>query len=281
MAVWYATGNGNINSVGRWNSAANGSGSTLTWPAAADDVLMANGRTVTVNVNTAVAEVRTDTAHGATVGGTFTLSNGIALTANAYMGSSGSSVISFSAASGTLTGNFYGGPGSGSYGILVTGTGTLTITGNVYSGPAGSTNCHGAYNNAGSTINITGNAISLGGGFGVNNNGAGTITVSGYVEASTAIAGANNAAQGILQVGETRTASNGRGAVTGAFRFASATAAKHLPIIAGSQKTLSVLDVAALVPAVEDVRATVKYGDGAYTGTLALNRKRLSMAGRF
>lgn len=281
MAVWFATTNGTINSVGRWNSLPNGTGTTLTWPAAADDVLMANGRTVTINVDTVVAEVRTDTANGATVGGTFNLINGVSLTANVYMGTSGTGCITFSAASGFLIGNLYGGPGSGSSAVFITGTGTLNVTGNAYSGPSGSNNCHGIRNTSTGTVTLTGNAISLGGGTGVANEGTGSITVSGYAEASTAVSGANNTAQGTLTVSETRSASNGRGAVTGAFRFASATAAKSLPIIAGSQRTLSVLDVAALVPAVEDVRAGVVYGDGAYTGTLALQRKRITMAGRF
>lgn len=270
-----------INSAGRWNSLPNGTGTTLTWPAASDDVLMANGRTVTVNVNTVVAEVRTDTANGATVGGTFNLINGVSLTANGYMGSSGSGVVQSGSATGFLVGNFYGGPGSGSSAVFYTGSGTLTVTGNVYSGVDGNTNCHGIRNAGTGTVSLTGNAISLGGGTGANNDTTGSVLVSGYVEASTAVAGANNAGLGVLQVGETRSASNGRGAVIGAFRFASTTAAKSLPIVAGSQRTLSVLNVAALVPAVDDVRAGLVYGDGAYTGTLALKRKRPSMAGRF
>ena len=279
MATWFAQTTGAINAANMWNSVPAGGGTVLTWPAAATDVLMANGKSVTVNVNTTVAEVRTDTAHGATVGGTFTLGNGIALTANGYIGSSGLGAISFSAASGTLTGNFYGGSGNGSPAVFSSGSGTLNITGNVYSGTTG-TNNHGIRNAGTGTINLTGNAISLGGGAGVSAD-SGTITVSGYVEASTAVAGANNAAQGIVSVGETRSASNGLGAVIGAFRYASATAAVSKPIIAGTQQTLSVLDVAALVPAATDVRAGVTYGDGAYTGTLALNRKRTTMAGRF
>jgi hypothetical protein len=116
---------------------------------------------------------------------------------------------------------------------------------------------------------------------GINNAAAGTLTLSGYAQASTGFAGANNAAQGILQVGETRSASNGRGAVTGAFRYASATAAKTMPYTPDGQISMTVLNVAALVPAESDVRSTVVYGDGAYTGALPLGRSRTSMAGRF
>jgi hypothetical protein len=44
---------------------------------------------------------------------------------------------------------------------------------------------------------------------------------------------------------------------------------------------MTVLDVAAIVPAESDVRKGLIYGDGAYTGTLPLGRNRTSMAGRF
>lgn len=280
MAVWFATANGTIDSAGRWNSLPNGTGTTLTWPPASNDVLMLNGLSVTINVNTTVAEIRNDTANGATAGGSFTLNNGIAITANGYMGSSGSGLILFSAATGTITGDYYGGTGNGSNAILASGTGTLTVTGTLYGGASGTNNA-GIRNSGTGTVNITGNAIATDANMGVRLSAGGTVTISGYVQASLTGAGATSEAQGVLQVGETRSASNGRGAVTGAFRFASTTAAKSLPIIAGTQKTLSVLNVAALVPAVEDVRAGVVYGDGAYTGTLPLQRKRPSMAGRF
>jgi hypothetical protein len=83
-------------------------------------------------------------------------------------------------------------------------------------------------------------------------------------------------------VGETRSASNGRPAVAGAFRYASTTAAKSMPYTASEgQISMTVLDVAAIVPAESDVRKGLIYGDGAYTGTLPLGRNRTSMAGRF
>jgi hypothetical protein len=308
MATWFATAAGNINTAGRWNSAPDGSGTTLTWPPASGDILVCNGRNITVNVSATVAECRNDTTGGATAGGFFQPSNGVTLTANTYTGTVGQCVF-FNAAAGFLVGNVYAGSGNSSYGVNVQGTGTLNITGNVYGGT--NTNCAGVLSSAGaptiniagdvfggtgtnsrgaqvfvpgSTINITGNAIA-GSGSGAsgieNSQSTSTVTVTGYVQASTVNAGANNAAQGIVSIGETRSASNGRPAVTGAFRYASATAAKSLPIVAGTQKTLAVLDVAALVPDAGDVRSTVVYGDGAYTGTLPVNRKRLSMAGRF
>jgi len=331
MAVWFARTTGNINTVNKWNSAADGSGSWLTWPPASGDVLMANGLAITINVNTnlgATGQVRSDTANGATIGGGFTLGNGISLTANVFCGS-GNCIFSNSA-TGFIVGSITGGTAANSYGVNYQGAGTLTITGDVNGGTGNGAwglfylgtntvtitgSLRGTVNNAGAaynsstgtinvtgdvigttvsgaqaytainvgagTINITGNAIA-GVGEACRNNAAGTLTVSGYSQASSTSAALNNIAQGILQVGETRSASNGRGAVLGAFRYASATAAKHMPYtISEGQISMTVLDVAAIVPAESDVRKTVVYGDGAYTGTLPLGRSRTSMAGRF
>jgi hypothetical protein len=331
MAVWFARTTGNINTVNKWNSAADGSGSWLTWPPASGDVLMANGIAITINVNTnlgATGQLRNDTASGATAGGLVTIGNGISLTANVFAGVS--SCIFSSSATGFIVGSITGGSASGSYGVNYQGTGTLTITGDVnggsgangvgvynhtsggtinitgtlrssvnnsgaiYNAGSGTVNVTGdvigmtvsgaqaytALNNSTGTINITGNAIA-GVGEACRNNAGGTLTVSGYAQASTTSAALNNVAQGVLQVGETRSASNGLGAVTSAFRFASATAAKTMPYTPDGQISMTVLDVAAIVPAESDVRKGLVFGDGAYTGTLQLGRNRTSMAGRF
>lgn len=327
MATWFATAAGNINSGGLWNSAPDGSGSTLTWPPAVGDALIANGKTVSINLTTnlgAAGELRNDTAGGATAGGQFAFTaSGISLTANIInnnatatvrtvagtlfivgnlYGGLGNSLLVNTATTVNLTGNVYAGSVAGIYAVrLETTSALLNQTGNAY-GAIGRAIQVGALSSVSSlslvgnieggnsvavdnlgpdTATITGNALAGDASPALLNRFAGTATVTGYARASDASHAAQNDAQGIMTVGETRSASNGRGAVLGAFRFASATAAKSLPIIAGAQQTLSVLDVAALVPAVEDVRSGVKYGDGAYTGALALNRKRTTMAGRF
>lgn len=319
MAVWFATANGNINSAGRWAANPDGSGAVLTWPPASGDVLIVNGKLVTVNVNTnlgSTGQVRSDTTGGATSGGYFTLANGVSLTANVFSGAGGNCVFS-NAASGFIVGQINGGTGTASYAVNYQGTGTLTITGDVNGGTATSalgvynhttggtiditgslrstfvnapaiqnfgagiinltgdaigcsvsgTNAATIRNSSTGTINITGN-VSADSGSSIQNESSGTVTVSGYAQASTTASAISNSAQGVVSVGETRSASNGRGAVIGAFRYASATAAKSLPIVAGTQKTLSVLDVAALVPVEANVKSNVVYGDGAYTGTL-------------
>ena len=318
MATWFARQNNvNINAANVWNSEANGSGSWLTWPAASGDILVCNGNIINVNVSTNLGsgELQNDTRSGATSGGQFRLNTtGVSLTANAFnIGGNSSGIVRVTLVSGTVyfvgnlygssvgnapgmligvgigatlnfTGNIYAGDGAGAYGINPQSahTGAVNITGNVYGSDAGQT--AGFFHQSTGVVTITGNVF---GGNAINSNGVkvantGTgMTITGYSQASTVSAGAQNDAQGVLTIGETRSASNGRGAVLGAFRFASATAAVSKPIIAGIQQTLSVLDVAALVPAEADVRAGVTYGDGAYTGTLPPNRKRISMAGRF
>jgi hypothetical protein len=185
--------------------------------------------------------------------------------------------VSNAAATVNITGSCIGGSGATAHGAMNGAGGTLTLTGTA---TGGSGSGSGVRNQSTGTAIVT-NAVASATASGIFNNAGGTFTVSGYAQASTAQSGAANSAQGILEVGETRSASNGLGAVTGAFRFASATAAKTMPYTPDGQISMTVLDVAAIVPAESDVRKGLVYGDGAYTGTLPLGRNRTSMAGRF
>ena len=84
MATWFAQNSSvNIDSVNQWNSAANGSGSWLTWASlGASDVLVANGKTsITINVNVTCGELTT-IANGGTAGGGFIWPGGVNITAN-------------------------------------------------------------------------------------------------------------------------------------------------------------------------------------------------------
>jgi hypothetical protein len=333
VATWFAQTTGIINAANMWNSNPGGGGTVLTWPPASGDVLVANGKTVTINVNTdlgSTGEIRNDTTGGATAGGHFTPSNSTSLTANMPTGGQAATLYQYNG-SGTVSmvGNItsVGGTPQNQLCVRNNNVGTINITGNINSsltavangnigtinitgtitstGAAGTfavdnavggtVNVTGTVTNSGTstatgfqnrgvgTINLTGNAIHNGAGTRgcIYNSSTGTATVSGFVQASNTGPGAENTAQGILQIGETRSASNGLGAVTGAFRFASATAAKTMPYTPDGQISMTVLDVAAIVPAVGDVRKGLVYGDGAYTGTLQLGRNRTSMAGRF
>lgn len=252
---------------------------------------MSNYITLTANVYAGTSNcVTCNQASGAIVG-------------NCYASSTGNFNGVFYSGTGTftITGNCYGGAVSSSYGAFISSAGTLNITGDCISGAsfasvgAGTTgvgtlnitgNClgtlpgRGAYCFSTGTVNVTGNVIA-GEGVGAEVRVSGTLNISGYTQASSTKAGVLNLAEGIVEVGETRSAPNGRGAIDGAFRYASATAAVAKPIINGAQETLSVLDVAALVPAVDKVRQGVIYGDGAYTGTKQGVQRHIDMRGRF
>jgi hypothetical protein len=201
MTVYYAQNSTvNINSANQWNTAANGSGTFLTWPPASNDVLMANGKTsITINVSTTAAEIRNDTANGSTNGGGYILGNGITLTAAGYGGSA--TLITFSTASpgkAYIVGNLQGGAvfalsnsGTGtveitgnctagtSYGINAADAGIINITGNITGGSGAG--AYGLYNASAGTVtqtgNVTGGSASVT--YGVNNNGIGTVTVTG------------------------------------------------------------------------------------------------------
>lgn len=189
MATWFAQNSSvNIDSVNQWNSAANGSGSWLTW-ASLDpaDILVANGKTsITINVNTACAQLTT-LATGGTAGGGFILASGVTLTANCNAG--GTTCVTFSAASpasASIIGACVGSLSVSVHGAVNSGTGTLNIVGSPQ-GDAGtgvSTSSSGVYNSSSGTVNITGNPKGGSGTFGqvssgVANIGGGTVNITG------------------------------------------------------------------------------------------------------
>jgi hypothetical protein len=192
MAVYYAqNGSVNINSANQWNTAANGSGSFLTWPPASNDVLMANGKTsITINVNTTVSQIRNDAANGAAAGGTFLLADGITTTANGHAGTA--NLFTFSGAGGTNTyiiGTVYGGSSSGINGLRHTGVGTIHVTGGVTGGTASDT--YGYYSTVAGTLNVTG-PVSCGTAstaVGILAAGGGVLSVTGNVAAGPYTAG--------------------------------------------------------------------------------------------
>lgn len=331
MPTWYATGAGNINSVGRFNSLPNGTGTTLTWPPASGDILVANGRVITVNVSVDLGSgfLRADLFGGATsAAGYFSAAAGVSITANlagvgdygyVLRNATGGTVYLVGDITGPVNTNYFtvynqsstlqvtgtvnGGAATNSYGIENATGGTVNVTGTVNGSSAsnaigirnsgtGTVNLTGTANGGSNatadgirnastgTVTVTGNAIAATAP-GVRNQAGGTLTLTGYAQASTTQAGAINDAQGVLTVGETRSASNGLGAVSGAFRYASATAAKDIAYAADAQMSMTVINVAATVPAVGDVRKNVIYGDGAYIGTLNLGNRNTSMLGRF
>ena len=227
MPTYYARKAGNINAADVWATAPAGTASAVTF--AAGDVLMANSFAITVNVSTdlgATGEVRNDTANGATNGGSFTLSNGVTLTANAFASSVACVVFSGSAGSSAfLVGNCTGGTGASSgWGANNTLSGTLNITGNCVSGTAGNYP-DGARNSGSGTLNITGSCVggvSIGSnpGFGANNASNGVLNITGTCTGgpTTGVFGANNASTGTMLINGVIQASEFAAGVGGANR---------------------------------------------------------------
>jgi hypothetical protein len=223
MANYFARKAGNIDATDVWATTPGGTAADVWSTFTSSDVLHSNNFAITVNVDTTVGEVRNDNANSATAGGSFTLNNGITLTADAFAGSTGTACVQLSGSNAaTFVGSATGGTGTNATGILSTSTGTLTITGNLTAGSG--TNAHGASvsiatitGNAtggtgtqtrglnvtsGGNVTITGNVTggSTGSAEGALNVGAGTITIVGSAIASSVAVGAFNNSTGTLTV---------------------------------------------------------------------------------
>jgi hypothetical protein len=175
MATYFARKAGNINASDVWATTPSGIAAAVTF--ASGDVLVANSFTITINVSTdlgATGEVRNDNTASATAGGSFTLADGVTLTANIFAGSTGTACVSQTGtASGVIVGNARGGTSvNGGHGISKSSTGTLTLTGNITGGTTALQ--HGVSISAGTT-NFTGNIV------GGNSGGGGVPASSGFV----------------------------------------------------------------------------------------------------
>jgi hypothetical protein len=208
MANYFARKAGNINATDVWATTPTGTAGAQTF--VAGDVLYANNFAITVNVDTdlgSTGEVRNDNTNSATAGGSFTLNNGITLTANVFAGSTSTACVAYSGLSGnsaTIIGNGTGGTGNSGAAILNNSSGTLNITGNLTAGSANNT--FGAGNVSTGTLNITGNVTGGSGGTvpaGVNNASTGTINITGNVtggSTSSTAEGARNASTGTITI---------------------------------------------------------------------------------
>ena len=163
MATYFARKAGNINAADVWATTPSGTASNFFPTFTSSDVLMANGFTVTVNVSATVAEVRNDNTGGASASGTFSLSNGVTLTANAFGGSwQGVFCINANNLTPGQTASFVGNLTNGSgHADMVsfgsTGAGTVNITGNLIGGVGAAGRNYGALIGGPTTINFNGN----------------------------------------------------------------------------------------------------------------------------
>jgi hypothetical protein len=204
MANYFARKAGNVNATDVWATTPTGTAADVFGSFTSSDVLHANSFAITVNVDTTVGEVRNDNANSATAGGSFALSNGVTLTANAFAGAVSCLIFSGTLGnSATLVGNVTGGTGSFAYGARNFNTGTLNITGNVTAGSG--SGAHGIFNDntSSGTVNVTGNVTaSNGASTGVVNAGTGAMTITGDVTAgsNSAAIGATNSSTGTLTI---------------------------------------------------------------------------------
>lgn len=190
MATYFARKTGNINASDVWATTPSGTAAAVTF--ASGDVLVANSFTITVNVSTdlgGAGQVRCDTTGGATAGGSFTLSDGVTLTANIFGGTAAFQCVTANPATNIfIVGNVFAGSGgsSSAHGVGNTsGVGTLTITGNL-TGGAGISNGTTAVSNVSANLVVVGNVTgssntSFGLGEGIRLTGAGSCTVTGNV----------------------------------------------------------------------------------------------------
>jgi hypothetical protein len=194
MANRFARKAGNWNATDVWSDTAAGVAGAEFIPGAGD-VAHANSFAITINVNATCSQVRTDNANGATTAGTFTINDGITLTAAVIAGTA--IAVTLASGSATIVGDVTGGSGSSIYGCRNTGTGTLTVTGNVTGGSNSA--AHGAHLNTAGTIAISGNATGGSStGSGAFNAGAGSITIGGDAVGGAGGIGANNASTGSI-----------------------------------------------------------------------------------
>lgn len=177
MPTYYARKTGNVNATDVWATTPTGTAAAVTLTAS--DVLVSNSFTVTINVNTTVAEIRNDNIGGATAGGTFTLlAAGVSLTANIISGHTTQAATASPSGGATIsvTGNIQG--GAAGYGIDVGGSGTLNVVGNITGGSA--TNIYGLRFTGSGVVNVTG-SVTGATASGIFVSGTGTVNVTGDV----------------------------------------------------------------------------------------------------
>ena len=191
MATYFARKTGNINASDVWATTPSGTAAAVTF--ASGEILVANSFTITVNVSTdlgGTGQLRNDTTGGATGGGTFTLSDGITLTANIFGGTTGTTnCVTANPTTGQniyIVGNITGGNAGLAWGLNnSSGSGTINLTGNVNAGTPSVSAAIGIGLGAATLLvsgNVNGGAFGAGTqGEGIRVSGAGSCTVTGNV----------------------------------------------------------------------------------------------------
>lgn len=196
MATYYARANGNVNATNVWSTTQAGATSDLFPSFTNADTLMANGFTITLNVNTTVLEVRNDTTGSATNGGGFTLNSGVTLTANCISGTI--ALLTYNGgvgATASIVGNVTSNGGN-CVTFATGGVGTLNITGAI-NGTSGV----GLYINGGTTVNINGNITASTGRGAYIVNVLPTVNITGNIIGGSTAAGFDSFSGGVATGG--------------------------------------------------------------------------------
>jgi hypothetical protein len=180
MATILAAANGNWSASGTWTSGIiPGSG----------DVVYANGKTVTVNINAICLEARNDNG----LGGYFSLPSGITFTATNFYANTAVTytpcVDYNSIGTGIISGTIYANANTNSQAVGTvrnSGPGTLVINGNVNGTTTGGTTYVTVLNNGGGTITVNGNVS------GGTSGGVGIIATNGTIIINGNITGGNS-----------------------------------------------------------------------------------------
>lgn len=208
MATWFAQNSDtDIDAVNQWNSAANGSGSALTWASlGASDILVANGKTsihIHAGVTVTCGKLTTRSTYGGSAGGGFTWDGAATITAELEAGSTDCVTTSGTGWTATIIapstyactgGNVVWGAKAGlKIGALLT---AVNVIGSVRGGSAAQG--YGINHATNTPITVIGNVEATGvycWGIVIGAPGTGTVTVNGNVVAANAAFG-----QGIYSV---------------------------------------------------------------------------------
>jgi hypothetical protein len=206
MALITSAASGNFNAGATWTGGV--------VPTVGDEARASTGHTITINVNTTCDEI----SNAGT--GIFTLADGVTLTAKVASKSTTAArnCLQFSATTGAIVGDIFGGVTNGNVAVVNSGSGTLTITGNLLGGTVGNF-AYAVNNSSTGTINITGNSVGGSGslGYALNNASTGTINLTGNSTGGTGANanGAFNNSTGTLSIIGTVTASQTAAGVAG------------------------------------------------------------------
>jgi hypothetical protein len=204
----YAVKSGNWNDTTVWSTGA--------VPTTGD--VFSNGYTVTVNVNASATKITNKAGVVAVAGGSFALADGVTLTANVEAGAA-TCLVAGTSVGGAIIGDIYGGSSTNAYGFQKLGSvvKTVTITGNSYGGSG--TGATAILNSSNGPINQTGNAYggTMVTAFGHRNSGSAHDTITGHSYAGDAAYGAFNASSGNITVtGNSYAADSVAGSANGA-----------------------------------------------------------------